>query len=125
MNKFKKINKLSEFKKDFKQLKKKYKTLSEDLNNLINHSLYAYHKLQLDNKGIFPIPGLKLNCDIIIYKVKKFSCKSLKGSGANSGLRLIYTYHQESDYLELIELYYKGHKATENKRRILKYFQKK
>ena len=53
-----------------------------------------------------------------VYKVKKFACRSLKGKGSQSGMRLIYSYLSESDTVVLIELYYKGDKSNEDRSRI-------
>lgn len=82
--------------------------------------MYHYHKLKIDNKGIFQIPGLQVGSPGI-YKAKKFACRSLKGKGIQSGLRVIYTYYEKDDKIELIENYYKGYKENEDRERILKY----
>jgi len=118
--KFKEIVWTPEFNRDFKRLLKRFKTLSEDLNNCIDNNLLLYHKLKLDNHGIFPIASL--GCDEgNFYKVKKFACMSLKGTGARSGIRVIYTYYPEEDRIDLIEIYYKGDKENEDRDRIKKY----
>lgn len=112
---------LPEFKKDFKKLKKKYASLDEDFKSLKTSQLKLYHKLKVNNGGILPIPGLGIEIPDI-YKVKKFACKSLKGSGSNSGLRLIYAHFPEEDKIEYIEIYFKGNKANEDRDRIKKYY---
>ena len=56
-----------------------------------------------------------------IYKAKKFACRSLKGKGVQSGIRVIYAYFEKEDKIELIEIYYKGDKENEDRERILKY----
>jgi len=38
-----------------------------------------------------------------------------------SGIRIIYAYHEEEDMIEFIEIYYKGDKASEDRARIVKY----
>ncbi len=38
-----------------------------------------------------------------------------------SGIRVIYACFEEEDMIELIEIYYKGDKENEDKKRILKY----
>jgi hypothetical protein len=53
---------------------------------------------------------------------KKFACKSLKGKGAKSGIRIIYAYFEQEDTIEFIEIYFKGDKENEDKERIKKYF---
>jgi hypothetical protein len=54
-----------------------------------------------------------------IYKARKFACRSLKGKGAASGIRIIYGYYSDEDVIEFIEMYYKGDKANEDRQRIL------
>ncbi len=121
MTKFNDIIYLKEFKTDLKKLTKRFRTLKEDLSNFINTQLYIYHKLDIDNKGICPISGLKIKSPGI-YKAKKFACRSLKGKDARSGIRVIYAYFKEEDRIELIEIYYKGDKSNENRERIKKYY---
>jgi hypothetical protein len=53
-----------------------------------------------------------------MYKAKKFACKALKGKGARSGIRVIYTYLPEFDEIYLLELYSKGDKENEDRDRI-------
>lgn len=120
---FNKIKKLAEFENDFKNLSKKFRTLKEDLDVFINTQLKLYHKLNIDNRGIYPISDLGIDYPQI-YKVKKFACKSLKGRGVASGIRIIYAYYEKDDVLEFIEIYYKGDKENENRYRILKYYKK-
>jgi hypothetical protein len=47
----------------------------------------------------------------------------LKGSGSQSGIRVIYAYFEEEDCIELIEIYYKGDKENEGRERIKKAYQ--
>lgn len=123
MGKFGKVSRLPEFDKDLKGLIKRFKTLEEDLNIFVEKELFLYHKLHIDNRAIFPITGLSIK-DIKIYKAKKFACKSLKGKGVQSGIRVIYTYLEEKDAVELIEIYYKGDKENEDRERISRHYQK-
>jgi mRNA-degrading endonuclease RelE of RelBE toxin-antitoxin system len=44
---------------------------------------------------------------IQIYKVKKFSCKALKGKGVKSGIRVIYAFYPEELRVEFLEIYFK------------------
>jgi len=55
---------------------------------------------------------------------RKFACRSLKGRGVQSGIRIIYAYFQEKDKIELIEIYYKGDKESEDRQRIFRYYGK-
>ena len=121
MNSFGKITRGDGFSRDFKQLLKKYRSLEEDLAVLIKAQLFAYHKLQVDNHGIFPINDLGL-ISPQVYKVKKFACKSLKGKGVKTGIRLIYAYIPEFDEIYLIEIYLKSDKETEDRERIKRLF---
>ena len=117
---FREISRLPEFEKDIRRLLKRFKTLEDDLKIFIEKELNLYHKLKIDNKGIFQISGLQTGSHKI-YKAKKFACRSLKGKGVQSGIRVIYAYLEEKDKVELIEIYYKGEKENEDKERILRY----
>lgn len=120
---FNKISRLPEFESDLKKLLKRFKTLKEDLNIFVKKQLNLYHKLNKDNKGIFPMTGLSIE-NPGIYKAKKFACRSLKGKGVHSGIRVIYSYFQDEDRIEMIEIYYKGDKKGEDRDRILRYYKK-
>jgi len=121
---FREIVRLPEFERDLKKLSKRYRTLDEDLETLIKHQIVLLHKLEIDNRGTFRIPGLPFQ-EPKIYKVKKFACKALKGRGATTGLRLIYAYFEDADRVELIEIYFKGDKENEDRQRILAIYQPK
>lgn len=121
MTKFAKITNGDGFSKDFKKLLKKYRSLEDDLQNFIKAQLFAYHKLQVDNHGVFPINNLGIESPQI-YKAKKFACKALKGKGAKSGLRIIYAYTPESDEVYFIEIYSKSDKENEDRERIKELF---
>jgi len=114
---FKEVVFLPEFQRDLKKLIRKFVTLEDDLQIFIDKQLNLYHKLQIDNKGIFPIPSLKIEVPRI-YKAKKFACRALKGRGVQSGIRVIYAYFENADRIELIEIYYKGIKENEDRERI-------
>jgi mRNA-degrading endonuclease RelE of RelBE toxin-antitoxin system len=119
---FTKVSRLPEFEKDLKKLSKRFKTLEDDLRIFIDTQLNLFHKLGIDNGGIFQIPGLHIET-AKFYKAKKFACRSLKGTAAQSGIRVIYTYFEEEDRIELIEIYYKGDKKNEDRERIRKAYQ--
>lgn len=116
---FNDITRLSEFENDLKKLSKRYHSLEEDLKTFIEKQLKLYHKLHIDNGGIFPISNLGIEYPKI-YKAKKFACKSLKGKGVMSGIRVIYAYFEDKDIIEFIEIYYKGDEENEDKSRILR-----
>jgi len=117
---FKEISPLPEFERDIKRLLKRLKTIEDDLEIFIGKQLFLYHKLKVDNRGIFQIAGLPVE-NPKVYKAKKFACKSLKGKGVQSGIRVIYAYQEEKDKIVLIEIYFKGDKSNEDKKRILEY----
>lgn len=119
---FKKISHVLEFEKDMKKLKR-FSSLGEDLRMFIKVALNAFHKQNIDSRAIFYISNLGLPSNVSIggihspqiYKAKKFACKSLKGKGVQSGIRVIYAYHEEDDWVEFIEIYYKGDKENEDR----------
>lgn len=118
---FKTVERLPEFKKDLKRLLKKFRTLDEDLEVFIKTQLVGFHKLGLDNGGIFQITDLGI-ASPKIFKAKKFACKALKGRGVMSGIRLIYAYDEVADAVNLIEMYFKSEKASEDRGRIREHY---
>jgi len=94
---------LPDFVKDFKKLGKNYPTLKQDLEVFVNNQLISISEPK-------------------IYKARKFACKSLKGRGSFSGIRVIYAYFKDDDRIELVEIYFKGDKEKEDRQRILKYY---
>lgn len=108
---------LPEFEKDLKFLLKKYKTLLDDI-EIVKKILELFpdarppFSFQIDNLGI----------ETCTIKVKKIACKSLKGRGVNSGLRLIYAHFPNESRIVLVELYHKNEKEIEDRDRILENF---
>jgi hypothetical protein len=117
---FTKITHVQEFEKVLKKLLKRYSSLEEDLQNFIKVAMNLFHKQKIDSNAIFHISDLGIKSPKIC-KAKKFACKALKGKGAQSGIRVIYAYHEEEDWIEFIEIYYKGDKESEDRQRIMKY----
>jgi hypothetical protein len=115
---FSEVRRLPEFDKDFKRLQKKFRTLEDDLQAFVKGQLNLLHKLNQDNRGCVRISNLGISYPHI-YKAIKFACKSLKGKGAASGIRVIYAHYPQEDTIEFIEIYYKGDKENENRERIL------
>ncbi len=111
------FDELEEFKKDLKNLLKKYRTLNEDL-EVVKKVLTAAP----DERPPFSFRIDNLGLETCIVKVKKIACKALKGRGVNSGLRLIYAHFQLKKKIVLIELYHKNDKENEDKQRILDNF---
>lgn len=105
---------LSEFKRDLKNLLKKYKTLNDDLDVVkkvltIAPDARPPFSFRIDNLGI----------ETCVIKVKKIACKALKGRGVNSGLRLIYAYYEIEAKIVFVELYHKNDKENEDRQRII------
>jgi mRNA-degrading endonuclease RelE of RelBE toxin-antitoxin system len=120
---FKNISRLPEFDEELGKLGKRFRTIRADLEIFIDKQLYLYHKLRIDNRGIFQISGLSID-NPRLFKAKKFACRSLPGKGVQSGIRIIYAYFEKQDKIELVEIYFKGDKETEDRRRITKYYGK-
>jgi mRNA-degrading endonuclease RelE of RelBE toxin-antitoxin system len=113
-----KFEELNEYKKDMKRLLKKYRTLESDLEDV--------RKDLNDEPGAqppfsFQINGLSIKTCVI--KVKKIASDSFKGSGRNSGFRLIYAWFEEEQRIVFVELYHKKDKALEDRERILANFE--
>ena len=119
---FNEIKRLAEFENDLKKLSKRYHSLEEDLEIFIDKQLKLYHKLRIDNGGIFFISDLGIEYPKI-YKARKFACKSLKGKGVMSGIRLIYAHFEDKDVIEFIEIYFKADKEKEDRNRVLKHYE--
>ena len=99
---------------------RRYKSLEQDLDTFIKAQLVLFHKQGIDNGSIrrlqvgFEAPS--------IFKATRFACRYLRGRGGNSGIRVIYAYSQQKDSIVFIEMYFKGDKANEDRKRIAKYF---
>jgi len=108
---------LDEFKKDVKTLGKRFKTLPEDIEIVkkvlsVSPAPRPPFSYRFDNLGI-------TTC---VIKIRKIACRSLKGKGSSSGLRIVYAYFEEESRIVLIEIYYKGDKENADETRIKKYF---
>lgn len=119
---FNEIIYLPEFEKDKKKLLKRFRTIDEDIVTFINVQLKLFHKLGVDNNSMEHISDLGI-FEPKVYKVKKFACRALKGKGVQSGIRIIYGYFEKDDKIEFVEIYYKGDKENEDRKRIFKYYQ--
>jgi len=108
------------FQKDIGRLLKKFRTLEDDLEVAKRDAIELYHLKHIDNRSVLPIQGFCTE-EIQICKIKKFACKSLKGRGAKSGIRIIYAFHCKNYKVNFIEIYFKGKKANEDRKRIKNY----
>lgn len=116
-----KITYTDEFRKDFKALAKKWRSLWE-----IEWTTWDFADfkglLEFDPIGSFAerIDGLWAEYQPV-YKVKRFYCNSLKST---TKLRLIYSYDarkEEIQFVQFIEMYAKADKENEDRARIKKY----
>lgn len=107
---------LSEFERDLKKLLKRFRTLEDDL-KVVKQVLAVAPDARPPFS--YEIDGLGLSTCVI--KAKKIACKSLKGKGNNTGLRLVYAWFELEGKIILIELYYKGDKEIEDRGRIFKH----
>jgi mRNA-degrading endonuclease RelE of RelBE toxin-antitoxin system len=111
------IEELPEFRADLKTLLKKYRTLEQDLQVLKKVITVAP-----DARPPFSFHISDLGLQNCVIKVKKIACRSLKGRGVQSGLRLIYAWFEEERRVVLIELYHKSDRENEDRDRILRNF---
>ncbi len=109
---------LAEYKKDFKRLNKKYKTLDADM-----AELQKVLTVLPDDDAPFSFRINGLGIETCVIKVKKIACRALKNKGVNSGLRLIYAWFETEARIVFVELYHKNEKENEDRERILKYFE--
>ena len=108
---------LDEFRKDLNTLRKRFRTIVEDIEVVKMVLEVRPHE---SPPFSYRIDGLGVETYVI--KVKKIACRSLKGRGVNSGLRLIYAYCKKEERITLTELYFKGDKNLEDKNRIVRWF---
>jgi len=112
---------LPEFDKDMKPLKKRFRTLEEDLDVFIKSALIPFHEEGSDYGGIVRISDMGIEHPLL-YKVRKFACRALKGRGNQSGIRIIYAYFKAENRIELVEIYFKADKAKEDRKRITAHY---
>ena len=111
------FDELPEYKKDLKALLKKYRTLNEDM-DVVKKVL----SVSPDERPPFSFRIDNLGIETCVIKVKKIACRSLKGRGVNSGMRLIYALFKEEQKIVFIELYHKSGQECEDKERVIKHF---
>lgn len=112
-----KYHEIDKFTKEFNKLESKFRTLSDDLKNAKRNAIELLFEKEIDNNSSYEIPGFH-NKACKIYKLKKFTCKFLKGKGVHSGIRIIYAYFPETKEIYFLEIYYKGKKENEDNKRI-------
>ncbi len=97
-----------EFQKEFKKYKKKYRSLEDDLQKVIRRLKQIPKGNKSKHWNILKKDGEKY-----IFKMRMM-CRSLR----NASFRIIYYYDGEKIELEFIEIYFKGKKDREDKKRI-------
>ncbi|MBU1127149.1 MAG: hypothetical protein ABIH88_00670 [Patescibacteria group bacterium] len=104
---------LPKFQKESKRFRKKYKSLSNDLQEFRS----VVSVIPLGNSKHFNI----ITQTEVLYIIKaRLFCRYLKGSS----LRVIYAYFKQEQKIEFIEMYYKGDKENEDRDRIKEYLRK-
>jgi len=114
----------STFKREFKSIKKKYRSFDADFQNLKKVVIEPLHIKGLDFGAVVEIPNLG-NEEWRTYKIRKIACKSLKGRGAQSGIRITYTFNEKTKELVFLEIYLKSDSSIEDKARIRKFIKEK
>ena len=104
------FNELPEFAKEFKRMVKKYKSLSDDLEEFKRVITVE----PLGNSKHFNVITKNDRCTVV--KARLF-CRYLKGSS----MRIIYAFHYNNLRVDFIEIYFKGDKENENRERINEY----
>jgi len=104
------FNELPEFKKECKRFIKKYKSLASDLQEFKK----IVSVVPLGNSKHF---NLVTQTESIKIIKARFFCRYLKGSS----LRIIYAYIEGGKRIDFIEIYFKGDKENEDKKRIKQY----
>ncbi len=100
----------NDFRKDFKRLSRKYRSLNKDI-ALFEKFL---SKFPLGKGRHFAVLTEKEAVKIV--KARLF-CLHLK----RDSLRIIYSFNSKREEIEFVELYFKGNKERENKERITLY----
>src|SRR3990170_171446 len=101
------FNELSKFSKECKQLFKKYLSLAKDLDEF--KKIVA--AIPLGTSKHFNV--ITRSSGVTIVKARLFF-RYLKGAS----LRVIYSYIQQKNTIEFIEIYFKGNKDNEDRERI-------
>ncbi len=116
-----KYNQTGEFTHDINKLLKKFSTLVEDLEVVKKNAIELFHIYKINNGSVFEIQRAGNTKELQFYKIKKFACKSLKGKGVRSGLRVIYAYSPSQQKIIFLEIYFKAKQVNEKHSRIKMY----
>jgi len=119
-----KYEETQEFLRDLKKLKR-FSSLREDLEINKKYRIELFHNQKIDSRGIFKIEGIGNNKELQFFKIKKFQCKSLKGRGAKSGIRVIYAFFPEENFVIFLQIYFKGKQENEDRERIKRFIKER
>src|SRR4029079_8131081 len=100
-----KFEELQEYTRDIKNLSKRLRTLHDDI-EIVKRILSA-------NPAERPPFSFRINglgIETCVIKIRKMACKSLKGKGVNTGLRLVYAHFEKEKRIVMVELYHKNDK---------------
>ncbi|MFZ2906276.1 MAG: hypothetical protein WAZ98_08745 [Cyclobacteriaceae bacterium] len=111
------FDEIEEYGKDFKKLQKKYKTLESDIAIVKKVLAVHAHELPPFNSRL---NGMKIKTCVI--KERRLACRSIKGAGVQTGLKLVYAHFEDEEKIVFIELYHEDDKQHEDRERILKNF---
>lgn len=114
------ITQVEEFEKDIKKLEKRFPTISEDLENFKKVLILDPRKLSGVIRAHYQ--EIKIKPEVEVYKARKFRCKSLKGRGSRSGIRVIYGFWPMLNKISLLEIYYEEKKKGDCNLERLKYY---
>lgn len=111
-----KFSDIPEFRKELKQLGKRYKSLPEDLQEFRE---VVFADPLGNNKHFHTITNVDAQTGPLFIVKARLFCGCLKRK--KPSLRIVYCYFEQEQHIEFIELYYKGDKERENQGRIKKY----
>ena len=101
---------IPEFHKECRQLGKKYKSLPDDLQEFCN----VLPTIKVATNKHF---NLMHQTDLFCIVKARLFCRYLKGTS----LRIIYAHYEQEARIEYIEVYFKGDKENEDRKRIQGY----
>lgn len=103
---------LAEFEKEFKRLGKKYKTLNDDFEK--------FKKVLLATPTGIGKNFVIIHASPLVKMIKaRLACRALR----DRSLRIIYAYSERNQWIEFIEIYFKGEKENEDRGRIKEYLE--
>lgn len=105
------IERVEELKRDLKKLEKKFGTIQEDLR--VFEKALSVNPRKLSGVVLVSYREVKIKPEVEVYKARKFRCKSLKGRGSQSGIRVIYGFWPELDKITISEIYYEEKKKKD------------